>query len=264
MITLLNGDTYGQEEITTLAVQDEFYYGELMRNAVGSSELRNIYDDPDKQLQYMRGKGGNTEALTLGKLVHWCWLEPDVFYSKQYIDAPRINSPEFVAAINEHGEENVFKMKHKNITEWICRKLDTNEKIHEIRKGAETEVPMVKMLNGVPVRGKADLIKDGIIYDLKTGIVSPQQFEWKIGDINYDLQAWIYMQLFPEMEGFKFIYINKHTRAVGLIEVPKEVIERGREKYELAVRAYFEIFHNRELDEIEYMLDQYLYEGTAK
>lgn len=263
MITLFNGESYLEGEINTMASSDDFYYGHLGKHALSSSVLRNIFDDPDKQLQYLKGKGGNTEALMLGKLTHWCWLEPDVFYRQIYTDL-RGNTNAYKELVAQHGEENIFKEKHRNIAEWLCRRLDNNEEIREIRKDAEVEVPSVKMIDDVPVRGKADMIKDDIIYDLKTGIVSPQQFEWKIDAMNYDLQAWIYMQLFPNAKNFIFIYINKHTRAPGIIEMSEKAIERGGEKYKVAVDAYFKIFHNKEIDEIEFLLDQYVYHGTAR
>lgn len=268
MITLLNGDTYGSDEINALASSDEFYYGQLSKHAVGSSELRNIFGDPDRQLQYLKGKKSNTDALTIGKLTHQCWLEPDKFYENVFVETERVDSKVYKEALTKHDPDIVYKMKYKTMSEWLCRKLDTNEHIAKIRKGADVEVPMVRMfeINGrqVPVRGKADLIKDDIIYDLKTTIVSPQQFEWKIDDVDYDLQAYIYMQLFPRCKEFHFICINKHNRSVGDILVKPEHIERGKVKFNLALRAYFEIFYERDLDEIQYKLDQHIYIGESR
>ena len=149
MIQLLNGETYLQGEINTLSEDDSFYYGDLQKYALSSSILRNVYDDMDKQLEYLKkaatGKERDAEPLVLGKLAHWCWLEPDKFYSKHFIDAPRINSPEYVEAEQKHGRENVFKDKYRGLVEWWCRKLDNNEIIRQIRNGAEVEVLDVDM-----------------------------------------------------------------------------------------------------------------------
>lgn len=264
MVTLLNGDTYGQQEINALASSDDFYYGELSRHAVGSSELRNIYGNPQRHLEQMKGKRSNNEALIIGSMAHQCWLEPDKFYENVFVETERIDSKVYKEALAQNDPSKVYKIKYKNLAEWMCRKLDTNEHIRKIRQGAEVEVPMVTMLNDVPVRGKADLIKNDILYDLKTTMVSPQQFEWKIDELDYDLQAYIYLQLFPYCHEFHFICINKHNRAVGDIKVKDEHIERGKEKFDLALRAYFEIFHKRDIDEIEYMLDQYIYIGESR
>lgn len=274
MITLLNGENYLQGEINALSEDDSFYYGHLQKYALSSSILRNVFDNMDQQLEYLKkdakGNQRDSEPLVLGKLAHWCWLEPDKFYSKKFIDAPRINSPEYVAAEKEFGSENVFKDKYRGLVEWWCRKLDNNEVIRKIRKDADVEVPMVGMIDvddkKYPVRGKADMIKGDTIYDLKTGIVSPKDFEWKIKNMHYDLQAYIYLELFKRqgIKNFKFIYINKNNRSMGLIDVPEEVINRGKVKFKIAVNLYMENFHGKDLDEIEYALDQYLYIGEAK
>ena len=264
MIKLLNGETYLPGEINALAANDDFYYGHLGRHAVSSSVLRNVLDSPNRQLEYLKKEGEITDALMLGKLTHWCWLEPDVFYSQVYSDA-RGNSNEWKQLVAQHGEQNVYKEKFKNIAEWLCRKLDNNEEIRKLRKGADVEVPMVGMMGEVAVRAKTDMIKGDTIYDLKTGIVSPEDFaNWKIGSMHYDLQCFIYMTLFKDMKHFKFIYINKHTRDIGIIDVPDHVIERGKNKFRTALQAYLDIFYNRDLDEIEFMLDQYVYKGEAR
>lgn len=264
MIKLLNGETYLQGEINALAANDEFYYGHLGKHAVSSSVLRNILDSPNRQLEYLKKQEANSDALMLGKLTHWCWLEPDVFYSQVYSDA-RGNSKEWKDLVAQHGESNVYKTKFKAIAEWLCRKLDNNEEIRALRKDAEVEVPMVGMMGEVAVRGKADMIKGDTIYDLKTGIVSPEEFaRWKVDKMHYDMQCFIYMTLFEDIKHFKFIYINKHTRDIGLIEVPQEVLDRGKEKFRVALQAYLDIFHNRDLDEIEFMLDQHIYHGEAR
>jgi len=46
--------------------------------------------------------------------------------------------------------------------------------------------------------------------------------------------------------------------------MPQSVIERGGEKYKVAVEVYMKIFHGKEIDEIEFLLDQYVYRGTAR
>lgn len=265
MITLLNGDTFLPAEIKALAYSDDFYYNYLGKHALSSSMLRNIFDSPNRQLEYLKKEDKETDALIIGKLVHWCFLEPDVFYKKIFVDTPRTNTKEFKEAVEQHGAQNVYKDKFRAIAEWICRKLDNNEVIRELRKKAEIEVPAVDMLGEYPVRGKADMIVGDTIYDLKTGISTPEEFaKWKINKMNYDLQCYMYLQLFKDAKHFKFIYINKQTRDIGLIHVPEEVIERGRIKYTMAVEAYKRIFQGKDLDEIEYSLDQYIYEDDAR
>ena len=65
----------------------------------------------------------------------------------------------------------------------------------------------------IPIRGKADLLLEDRVLDLKTTRVNPDKFnKWKIMDMDYDLQAFLYCQLF-EVDYFSFIPINKINRS---------------------------------------------------
>jgi hypothetical protein len=225
MITLINNDTYRTEEILGYMLDDSFYYGVLATNALGSSLLRNLLDSPNTLLEYMKKPKKETEALRIGKLTH---------------------------------------EKDKDYVEWLIRKLANNETIQSIMKGAEVEVPMIKMFKEFPIRGKADILTDDCIYDLKTTIAPTESFaKWEVDKKNYDLQAFIYCRLFKK-EQFKFITINKNNRDVGIVNVPAEVISRGETKFNLALKAYKEMFYKKTLEETEYILDQYILEVDAK
>lgn len=263
MITLLNKEHWGKEEILAEMYNDEFYYKHLGKHALSSSSLRTILESPNRYLEDLKKPRKETEPLVMGRLVHECFLEPEKFYSKIYVEAAKINSPEYVKAEKEHGKGNVFKVKQRNIVEWIVQKLHNNEKIMSIRNDAEVEVPAIKMHKGIAIRGKADIIKGDTIYDLKTTITDLENFaKWEVDKKNYDLQAYIYTRLF-DLKKFTFIVINKTTRDIGIITVPEEVINRGGVKFNLAIQAYVDIFADG-LEQAEYKLDQYLYEAEAK
>ena len=46
MITLLNGETWGKEEILAQMHDDTFYYGHLGQHALSSSSLKTILKSP--------------------------------------------------------------------------------------------------------------------------------------------------------------------------------------------------------------------------
>ncbi len=264
MITLLNNDTYRTEEILGYMLDDSFYYGVLATNALGSSLLRNLLDSPNTLLEYMKKPKKETDALRIGRLTHECFLEPDKFYNKIYVEADRTNAKVYKEAVEKHGPENVFKQKDKDYVEWLIRKLANNETIQSIMKGAEVEVPMIKMFDKFAIRGKADILTSDCIYDLKTTIAPVESFaKWEVDKKNYDLQAFIYCRLFKK-DKFKFITINKNNRDVGIVNVPAEVISRGQTKFSLALKAYKEMFYNKTTEETEYILDQYILEVDAK
>ena len=264
MITLLNNQPYRTEEILGYMMDDEFYYGVLATNALGSSFLRNLLDSPNTLLEYMKKPKKETDALRIGRLTHECFLEPDKFYKKIYVEADRTNAKVYKDAVAEHGADRVFKQKHKEYVEWLIRKLANNETIQTIMKDADVEVPMIRMFDEFAIRGKADILTKDCIYDLKTTIAPVESFaKWEVDKKNYDLQAFIYCRLFKK-DKFKFITLNKNNRDVGIVNVPPEVLSRGETKFNLALKAYKEMFYKKTLEETEYILDQYILEVDAK
>lgn len=264
MITLLNNQPYRTEEILGYMMDDEFYYGVLATNALGSSLLRNLLDSPNTLLEYMKKPKKETDALRIGRLTHECFLEPKKFYDKVYVEADRTNAKVYKDAVAEHGADRVYKQKEKDYVEWLIRKLANNEIIQSIMKDADVEVPMIRMFDEFAIRGKADILTDDCIYDLKTTIAPTESFaKWEVDKKNYDLQAFIYCRLFKK-DKFKFITLNKNNRDVGIVNVPAEVLSRGETKFNLALKAYKEMFYKKTLEETEYVLDQYILEIDAK
>lgn len=257
MITLLNGEAWGKEEILTQMYDDEFYYGHLGKHAVSQSSLKTILDNPFDHLKTLKGKEPKeSEALVMGSLVHWGYLEPNVFYSKTFVEAERVNQKEYKLAVEQYGKANVFKAKHQRIAESYVDALNRCDKLNNIKKKCEIEIPAIKMFfDDIPVRGKADMLTDDTIYDLKTTTVNPDKFtKWKILDMHYDLQAFIYCQLF-EVDYFSFIPINKLNKAKGIVHCGKEILESGEEKFYKAIEKYRKYFHQKDIDESEYILD---------
>ena len=100
MITLLNGEHWGKEELIAQMYDDEFYYSYLGKHALSQSLLRNILEDPHSYLKKLKGKEEKeTDALMMGKLVHWGYLEPEVFYGKNFIEAERITDKPYKLAV---------------------------------------------------------------------------------------------------------------------------------------------------------------------
>ena len=257
MITLLNGEHWGKDEILTQMVLDDFYYGHLGKYALSQSSLKTILNNPLDYLKMLKGKETkSSDALIMGNLVHWGYLEPNVFYSKTFVEAERINEKEYKLAVEKHGEKNVYKAKLQRIAESYVDALNRCDKLNDIKRKCEIEVPAIKMFfDDIPIKGKADMLSENTIYDLKTTTVNPDKFtKWKILDMDYDLQAFIYCQLF-EVDYFSFIPINKTNKAKGIVHCGKEILESGEEKFYKAIDKFKKYFYQKDIDESEYILD---------
>ena len=273
MIKLLNpglkqqtNDTYSKDEIITLMYDDEFYYGELYQKALSQSSLKIILNEPYEYLKQLKGhKQKIGDDYIIGLLVHWGYLEPRVFYNKVFIETERVNSKEYKEALEKHGELNVFKAKFQRISESYIDTLNRWDKLSDIRKKAEIEVPAIKMFfDDIPIKGKADLVAEDRVLDLKTTRANPEDFNiYKIRSFDYDLQAFLYCQLF-EKDYFTFIPICKTNNAKGLIHCGQSVIDSGEEKFYKAVEKYKKFFHNKTIEESEALLDEYYYETIVE
>lgn len=251
MITLLNNKHWGKEEILTQMYDDEFYYGELGKYALSSSSLKTILKSP-KTYRYVRDYGSDdTPALRAGKLLHWMVLEPQKLDNMHFVDVSSKNSKKYKDAVAQYGE--VYTTKERQDAERLTDALLVNEEVIKHLNKSEFEVPAIEMLEGFPVRGKADILKDDHIIDLKT-TTDLNAFRYSADKYGYDLQAYIYKTLF-NCSKVTFIVIDKGSRDIGIFEASNDFISRGEDKFKQAIDLY-RYFFVEEND-----LDQYVMRG---
>ena len=109
------------------------------------------------------------------------------------------------------------------------------------------------MLDGYPVRGKADILKEGHIIDLKSS-QELSSFRYSADKYGYDLQAYIYKRLFKANK-VTFLVIDKGSCDIGIFEASDEFIARGEDKFKQATDLYKYFFVE------EHDLDQYVMRG---
>ena len=265
MITLFNGDVYEKKEIISLMEDDSFYFGNLNNNALSQSSLKTILRNPYDYLKQLKGKTTKkTDALVMGSLVHWGYLEPEKFYDLKFIEAERITEKPYKEALAKHREGKVYKAKLGRIAEAYVDSLNRCDALNDIKKKAQIEIPAIKMFfEDIPIRGKADLLLDDRVLDLKTTMANPDEFNyWKILNMDYDLQAFIYCQLF-ERDYFSFIPISKANKSKGLIHCGQDVLDSGEDKFYKAIEIYKEFFYEKSIEESEGLLDNHYYEAVV-
>ena len=115
-------------------------------------------------------------------------------------------------------------------------------------KNNQYEVPMIKEIKGVMWKGKADIVNDHVLIDLKT-TSDISKFKWSAREYNYDSQAYIYEQLFGKP--LFFLVVDKQTQALGMFEPTPEFLERGERKVEQAISVYNQFFSKDAEEDIE-------------
>jgi len=252
MITLLNGDHWGKEEILTQMYDDEFYYGHLGKYALSSSSLKTILKSPKTYRNVLKyGNDNDSPALAAGKLVHWMILEPHKVDALHFVDASSKNTNKYKDAKSKYGE--VFLTKERSAAERLADAVLRNEAAIRLLSKSEFEVPAIEMINDLPFRGKADIIQNDTIIDLKT-TADLNTFKYSADKYGYDLQAWLYLKLFNKSK-FVFLIVDKASTDIGIYDVSDDFLKCGEQKFRQAVDNY-KYFFEQEND-----LDQYVMRG---
>ena len=253
MITLLNGEHWGKEEILTQMYDDDFYYGHLGKNALSSSSLKTLLKSPKTYRNILNYGDPNSDspALAAGKLVHWMILESHKIDKLHFVDATTKNTKVYKEAKAKYGE--VFLTKERSAAERLTDAVLRNEAALKLLNNSEFEVPEIQMIDGLAFRGKADIIQGDTIIDLKT-TAELNTFKYSADKYGYDLQAWLYLKLFDKKK-FTFLAIDKASTDIGIFETTEEFLARGENKFKQAVDNY-KYFFEQDND-----LDQYVMRG---
>ncbi len=253
MITLLNGETWGKEEILAQMYDDTFYYGHLGKHALSSSSLKMILKSPKTYRNVIKygDPNGDSPALAAGKLAHWMVLEPHKIDELHFVDASTKNTKIYKEAKEQYGE--VFLTKERSAAERLTDAIFRNEAALQLLTDSEFEVPEIAMLNGLPFRGKADIIQGDTIIDYKT-TAELSGFKWSADKYGYDLQAYMYLRLFNKKK-FTFLVIDKASTDIGIFETTDDFIAKGEQKFIQAVDNYKYFFQDGN------DLDQYVMRG---
>jgi len=252
MITLLNGDYWNEEEILTQMYDDNFYYGHLGKYALSSSSLKTLLKSPKTYRNILKyGSDNDSPALAAGKLVHWLVLEPHKLDNIHFVDASSKNTNKYKDAKEQYGE--VFLAKERTAAERLADAVLRNEAAIRLLSRSEFEVPAIQMMQGLPFRGKADIIQGDTIIDLKTS-ADLSTFKYSADKYGYDLQAWLYLKLFNK-SNFVFLVVDKASTDIGIFDVSDDFLKRGENKFRQAVDNY-KYFFKEDND-----LDQYVMRG---
>ena len=253
MITLLNGETWGKEEILTQMYSDEFYYLHLGKHALSSSSLKMILKSPKtyRNVTKYGDPNGDSPALAAGKLAHWMVLEPHKIDQLHFVDASTKNTKIYKEAKEKYGE--VFLTKERSAAERLTDAIFRNEAALQLLTDSEFEVPEIAMMEGLPFRSKADIIQGDTIIDFKTS-AELSSFRYSADKYGYDLQAYMYLRMFNKKK-FTFLVIDKASTDIGIFETTDEFIARGEQKFIQAVDNYKYFFQDGN------DLDQYVMRG---
>ncbi len=181
--------------------EDEHYYGDFGKQYLSNSDISTLLNNP---LQLGAPSKPNPNFL-VGGYFHTAILEPEKLASFKIVEATSRNTKGYKEISG--GEMCLLQSEADNVN-LMTDKLMANDICADLIKGQDYEKPMIKEIEGVMWKGKADIVNhnEKLVIDLKTtGDID--RFQWSAKKFNYDSQAYIYQQLF-EYE-MLFIVIDK-------------------------------------------------------
>ena len=253
MIKTFDNKEWKHEDIIKRMYDDEFYYGYLGSNALSSSSAKKLLQSPKA---YLKSLNVNQDAQPLrdGRLVHLSVLEPQKVKDLTIVEGSKATKA-FKEAVLDMGSANVYTRSEFNNANHVANAVLKCSEVTDLLKGAEFEVPQASMIDGLPFRGKADILNGNVIIDLKTtGDIT--KFRWSAKHFSYDLQAALYTKMF-DADAFIFVVVDKNTKDIMICDCSDEFMRTGLEKLEMAIERYKYFFQ----DEIP-NLDNYVTNET--
>jgi hypothetical protein len=250
MITTFDNKKWDRETILAEMLNDDFYYGYLGKNALSASSLKTLIKSP-KTFHYVRKYGsGETQALRDGRLFHTMVLEPHKIEDMVFIDGTKATKL-YKEAVAEH-KRDVYTMSEKNEAERLADALLKNHEAMGLISKSEFEVPAIEMIDGLPFRAKADILKPNMIVDLKT-TTDIGSFKYSAYKYGYDLQAYLYSLMF-NVDEFVFLVIDKGSTDIGIFECSEEFLESGKQKLQQGIDNYEYFFQSEGIDLHDYVI----------
>ena len=234
IIKTFDNKEWDYKNIVSKMYDDDFYYDYLGKNALSSSEFKNV-------LNGTYGDENNIpkQALRDGRLIHLAVLEPHRLDDLIIIDSTK-GSKAFKEAVIEYNDAMVYTTRELK----KCTELASNVKVDFdsflLLDDSDIELPSIKMIDGLPVRAKADAIKGKHIIDLKT-TSDASRFEQSIEMFSYDLQGALYLDIFGG-NIFSFIILDKITGEVSIRQLTETEIESGKSKLKKAIEIYKNVY----------------------
>lgn len=257
-ISLLNGQVYDKEELLKKMYDDKFYYGELGKYALSSSAIKSLLDSPREYARSLNYKS-DSAAYKLGRLIHLGALEPEKLDSLIHVVEVKSQvAKAYKDKVKEVGNaEFVYTRKDYDKAMYSVDALLQNDVWQQVTRNASFEVPGFDILHGYPFRAKADVLGKDYIADLKT-TSDLKAFKWSCRKYNYDVQIYIYCQLFKiPYNNFIFFAIDKSSGDLGIYDVTERFYNSGKDKVEYALKVYEDYFVNKKRE-----LNEYVIRGT--
>jgi len=242
-------------QILELLKNDQEYYGGVGKNYLSNSDIGTLLNNPK---EFGKEREDN-KAFMEGRYFHQLILEPEKTKGILYVDASTRTTKIYKDFCEDHNLPFCLLQKEVEDIQKLVGIINGNIAFFEelYKAGNQYEVPAVGEIQGMMWKGKADIVTDNAIIDLKT-TSDIDKFKWNAKKYNYDSQCYIYQMLFGKP--LVFYAIDKTTGVLGIFRPTEEFIKSGEEKVGRAIEVFNKYFGDNPTDDIEnYYIDEYLF-----
>jgi len=243
------------DRILELLRDDKEYYAGIGKNYLSNSDIGTLLNNP----QDFGIPREDNKAFMDGRYFHQLILEPEKAKLTPFVDVSTRTTKEYKNYCEENNLPFCMLKKEMVEVENLVKKMKGNITFFEqiYKKGNEFEVPAIGEFNGMMWKGKADIVSDDCLIDLKTtGDI--HKFKYSAKAYNYDSQCYIYQKLFGKP--LVFYVIDKTSGVLGIFRPTDEFVQGGELKVAKAVDVYNKYFSKEPTDNIEnYFIDEFLY-----
>lgn len=233
------------EEIINLLRDDKEYYGGIGRQYLSNSDIGVLLSNPKDYGKYR----ADNKSFSDGRYFHQLILEPDKALDFKFVDTGTRLTKEYKEFIKNNNLPFCMLKKEKDEIENLVRVMTGNLSFFEqiYKDGNQYEVPAIGEIQGMMWKGKADIITNECIIDLKT-TSDINKFKWSAKSYNYDSQCYIYQQLFGKP--LVFYVVDKLSQQLGIYTPTENFILGGEQKVAKAIEVYNKYFGGNPTDNI--------------
>jgi hypothetical protein len=234
---------------------DDKYYGEFGKQFMSNSDINTLVTNPR---EFGKSRPDN-KSLAVGRYFHQSILEPEKAKLVETIDIGSRNSKAYKDALESSGKDFIMlQSERKEVDEWVSV-MNSNLHFHELiyAEGNEFEVPGLTEIDGMVFKGKADIVTDECVIDLKT-TRDIRGFKWSAKRYGYTSQCYIYQKIFGKP--LVFFVIDKESKLLGIFRPSDKFLDEGEARVKKGLEVYRTFFGPNAVELIDnYFIDEILY-----
>ncbi len=233
------------DNILELLKNDREYYSGVGKNYLSNSDIGTLLSNPK---DYGKSRGDN-KSFAEGRYFHQLILEPEKAAATPFVDASTRTTNIYKNFCEDNNLEYVLLWKEMAEMQKLVDTMKQNITFYDeiYRDGNVFEMAAVGHIQGEKWKGKADIVTDDSLIDLKT-TSDINKFKWSARSYNYDSQCYIYQELFGKP--LVFFVIDKVSAQLGIFRPSEEFVKYGEYKVAQAIKVYRKYFGTSPEDNI--------------